>query len=421
MKAIFILALFCYSALAVTTPLTPNTNMPQIFDNMIINTLQNNIFPQKTLRKFNFGHKSMKFPIEGIPLNKAGKFIRQSAPTIPLKFVSVILRDIMQLRNDADKIYSYLASYKKKKRNHSAMVNVVKEGPSYYFQSSTFQPIQQPKFPPMPPFLVRSESSSGMPLKGFKNLFNSPSINNAFKMMNNLYFSSIKNARGSPLGSIKSGLGMVDPTALVSTLAQTYSSVAQAFKTESKETFQKVIQGKGFAQFQQDTTFLNNQGIRLKRYDNFKKNYVVTTETDSNKELKEKTLSWLELAEICPTNDGFELENMFDENKDGTTSTLTVLSSLNEVENKINILTIKTKGAYKLTPDVYIYEKSKSVAGGIYQEMKEKREYRARSLKEDDIKALNAMAITNTLIRLKSVFNIDFKVRASKPEDLFVN
>lgn len=425
MKTLFILTLVASSALSAFTPLTPNSRLPQYFDNMIKNTLQDKAFPPELVHRFSIKHYiSQEYQLSD--LTQVNSFLESVVPWMTIEDKTQIVTEVKVIRENKEKISSHLVCVKVGQDLNSALINLVLDEDRVIVQVSTLTDKRE-DFAVESPFHEKALSRMGFPLEAFRLLGNElkETVDKKIALLRRLLLSSINLARGKRIESLKfslgAGTGPADIAGCVSAVANAWGAIATNFKTSIKETLVSVTEGKGFTKFQQETTFLDNSGLRLSRYEAFKGHYMTITETDSNPDLKEKTLAWLDLAEFVPGNDVFELNNLFDINKDGKTSAMTVFSALDEIAGKINIMTTKTSGAYTLAPDVFIYEKHKSYAGGIYQEITEKRVYKARSLKEEDIKALTALALTNTLLRLKDVYGFAFKVPSDRPADLCVN
>lgn len=201
----------------------------------------------------------------------------------------------------------------------------------------------------------------------------------------------------------------------IQAVASAWQSIASAFKTVNRETFKYVIKGQGFSKFQQSSIFSKYTGIDLRKWDQFKPIYMTANGMDSPAKAKQEANVFLTLAEFMPDNVWQFNDHTFDKNGQGSTSTMVAFTKADLDVQKAHILTVVTTGTYQLAPDVYVYEKYKSVAGGIYQSTKEVRKNVPRNLSLNDIKGINAMAMLNAIKMMADHFKIDFKLPSDDP------
>lgn len=413
MKAIIFLALIACSV--TTKALTPRVRLPAHFDSSLMNTLQTTVYPQQVISKFALRH----FASRRLPMTDSSQivaFVSAVVPWISDAAKQGLVSDLKDLQSLLEGTHCHLVY----ENQRSVMVNLIRDGSDVFVQVSTING-KHGLFKSKTNYHQRTISKIGMAFDELKQISGDlkPFEIKKAAMLRKLYLSAIKESRGNnAYGMRMLGIGVMDA---ISSVVNAWGAIAQNFKSSFKTTFVGITRGKGFSKFKSDTVAFVNQGIRKSRWDFYCDQYVVLTGTDANSEIEKKTRAWLSLAELVPSVDLFQVDNIFDIKKDGETASLVAFSNHDMVADKVNIVSAMTKGAFKLSPDVYIYEKSKSIAGGIYQEVKEKREYKERSLREEDIKALTAFATINAANRLSEVFNIKFELPTDKPEELFKN
>jgi hypothetical protein len=229
---------------------------------------------------------------------------------------------------------------------------------------------------------------------------------------------AVQLVRGTQRGDLLSAelLGQTSFTGVldaINQVAKAWKAIADAFKTVNKETLKYVIKGQGFTQYASKSRFLRSIGISLASWDIFKRNYLIITGLDESAQAKSEAEAFLGLAEFMPDNAWYFNTASFDIKHNGDTTSVVSMSKADLEFGKAHVLTVTASGTFTLAPDVYIYEKFRSVAGGIYQNTKDVRKNVPRSLTSDDIKALHALTILNAINVMTNVFNIPFNLPES--------
>jgi hypothetical protein len=257
------------------------------------------------------------------------------------------------------------------------------------------------------------QSMMGLPFNRQITLFGSKSIYQ--ELIKKTLMKAVQIARGTQKGDLLAAqfLGQTTFTGVldaINQVAKAWKAIADAFKTVNKETLKYVIKGQGFTQYASKSRFLRSIGISLSSWEIFKRNYLIITGLDESAQAKSEAEAFLGLAEFMPDNAWYFNTASFDIKHNGDTTSVVAMSKADLEFGKAHVLTVTASGTFSLAPDVYVYEKFKSVAGGIYQNTKDVRKNVPRSLTQEDVKALHALTILNAINVMTNVFNIPFNL-----------
>jgi hypothetical protein len=260
------------------------------------------------------------------------------------------------------------------------------------------------------------QSMMGLPFNKLICLIGSRSL--FHEMIKKKLMKSAQAARGTQRGDLLAAQ-MLGQTTIdgvlqaITQVANAWKAIADAFKTVNKETLKSVTKGQGFTQFASKSTFLRSLNINMAGWDQYKKTYMTLTGLDSTAQTKKEAEAFLTLAQFLPDNAWYFNTASFDINKSADTTSIVCMSKADIAFNKAHVLTVTASGTFKLAPDIYIYEKFRSVAGGIYQETSEVRKNVPRTLTNADIKALHALTLLNAINVMTKYFNIPMNLPAS--------
>lgn len=179
-----------------------------------------------------------------------------------------------------------------------------------------------------------------------------------------------------------------------------------------------ITQGQGFEQYSAKSRFIRSLGINANYWNEYITNMMIVTDLDKNQNARSEVNAFMDLAYFVPDNACYFNEASFDMAHDGKTNSVVMLSNLDMVQNKVNVLTVVTEGTFVLDPDVYIYQQFKSVAGGIYQNTKEVRKNVKRQLTKEDMSAIGALTTLNAINVMTRVFKIPFALPSNDPMNL---
>lgn len=416
---ILILALLVSASLCAK--MTPSTSLPLVFDDMIFNNMDTapllaDAAPSKVGNEI-----SAEIKIDDITALKA--FLTLKAPSwIAPKSVEHILASVKNVKeSNIDSHYVFKATPQDSSFRY-AMINVVpvKAGAvklAVSVMNSRAVGVLKPYY-----YHDVQTSAHGLPFQTIKILIgklknrNNESFHDRNKQK---LLKALETVRGTRKAVLKNtGLGQVTFTGVldaINAVASAWKAVANAFKTVNRETFLYMTKGEGFTSYSAKSKLLRSIGIDLNRWQDYRTNYMIVTGMDENPVLKNIAETTLDLAEFMPDNQLYMNDHVFDIKKTGETNTVVAMSKADLSIMKAFVITVTTTGSYKLAPNVYVFEKFKSVAGGIYQEKKEIRKEVPRSLNDEDIKALHAMSILSAINIMTKNFGISFKLPSDDP------
>ena len=414
------LLLLLVSSFALSARITPNSNLPLVLHSALGNSLQT-IESSLIDAHRRMGHDSsisFSFLEAAIPAD----YLSEQLPWLNIHSKRFILKDIKTM--EEEDISSHFISQGCEFGRQEAVVQLIKEGGEFHITVSK-QDVKSGRRATLPPYHEKRVSQMGLSLSEPEYLFTIPLNNNEERHFQNsrlLLLKGLQSRLGSPRHSMSSfgylgqtpGPSVLDAfTAVIGA----WQSIAKNFQTTTSTTLNKITQGQGFTKYAEKSQVVSTPNVRLSSFDRFKPVFIKSIGYWDNLELRDKADNWLELARLVDRIDASVQDTIFDVQKDGNCVGNVIMSAKDEVLQKIHLLAAITQGAFKLSPDVYIYEVNNSFAGGIYQERKEKRVYKARSLKEGDIKALTALTTLNAINKFTKFFKVKFQLPTDNPSD----
>lgn len=399
-------------------PLTPLTSLPPAYDDMLFNKLQGHADLQSFAAS---AHISKEF-LRIASLEEVAKELTERFPQISQESIALIHKSFSTIHADSIENHFIQTAPNAEKKATSALIQLLVMHEKLRIISLT---VSAASYQPNYHHLVYT-SKFGLVPSGFQVLIGK--VSERLQKVHDLFmlkrlFTVLQKLRGSQKGDlmVKGALGQTTFTGVldaIQAVASAWQSIASAFKTINRETFKYVIKGQGFSQYKQSSIFLRSLGIDLRRWEMFKPLYMTSVGIDSPAAAKQQAEVFLTLAEFMPDNVWQFNDHTFDKNGQGSTNTMVAFTKADMDVQKAHILTVVTSGSYVLAPDVYVYEKYKSVAGGIYQNTKEVRKNVPRNLSLEDIKGINALAMLNAINVMTEYFKIDFKLPSDDPMKL---
>lgn len=413
MKTILILLIAC--SLVLSKPLSPHANLPEFFRNTLENTLQRGDASPLGLIKKSINHDVSSF----YTVHKASQafnYLNEEATWMNGHSKGLIVDSVYEIEDNS--VVSHFISEGEGSGRWMSVVNVVKEDGVVRLITSSYL-IRSSKSTQIPVYHEMRKAKFGFKLSEPRSLISGNFDSRFLIFLHNsrdLILNTLYERMGSKFYAGLRNLGVTVIDAF-NACVNAWKSIADNFKTTKSTTLKEVTEGKGFSRYKAASTVMNNQGIRFSWFNMFKPTYITALGYSSNKELAQKADDWVELAMLVDNNAAGVQDMIFDMKKDGVCSSTVIISGKDDVAQKLHLLTAITEGAFKLSPDVYIYEVNNSYAGGIFKENYEKREYRERSLKDDDIKALTALASLNAINKFSDFFKVEFKLPTDNPTD----
>jgi len=260
---------------------------------------------------------------------------------------------------------------------------------------------------------VRS-SPFGLPFDSETVLTNSNDDKKEFHDFNrNKLMAGLKIIRGTQntqLLSFNIGSVISSATSAVTGLCDAWKSITSAFKTVNSETLKDKITGEGFKKYRSTSRYIRSLGIPTDSFDKYMGSYVKLIGADKNIKIKDEFLLAIELGQWVPSNDWGANDFTFDINTGGTCNSVVVLTRNDEEDRRMHIITTVVDGSFQLAPNIFIYEKVKSVAGGIVENTSVVMKEVPRSITENDIKGIHAMMLVTGLQVMADNFGVPFKL-----------
>lgn len=422
---VVVISLLIASSLAAS--LTPNTKLPQAFDDMVANELSALSQEPKEIIEKHMAKVKVSTSFSQNELNHGIGFIKANIPWVPdsqleglrkrLEFGMGINQQIdYDLTDNRLRYYNIIVTRDELGKYRFILVwNEVEGG-----LGSSKLPIMK--------YTAISKSVFGLPGKDRvirqKNM--DPRL---LDLVKRHCFTAIQRARGTPKmfahsiaslgaegdepaqkeekkeeGGIMSILGGAKN--VIQQLADGYKSIVSAFKTIKKEELKEKISGEGFNEYTAKSRYLRSIGIPKSYWETYKKSYMELTGIAKNPRVKPDIETLLKMADFIQDNAWNNNDLTFDASKGGTCSNFVCLTRFDAVIQKYHIMTTVVDGTFQLAPNIWIYTSYKSVAGGIVETTKYKTKYMPRSLTEGDAKSINAMMLLTSINIMQENFGM---------------
>ncbi len=409
MKLVFV-ALLAVSVLSAN--LTPNSKMPPAFDDMLFNNLG---AAAPTGEVASGVHKISRVIPDGM-FTQLIDFVKIEAAWINDKSLKALLTSAKSMTQFDIQTHFILIAKQGQTFSNAAMIHLVytEGGMKAVLSQDTFEGYQTTSddlhYHEFKLSLMGLPFSKQITLIGVKSIYQ--------ELIQKKLLKAVQLVRGTQKGDLLAAelLGQTSFTGVldaINQVAKAWKAIADAFKTVNKETLKYVIKGQGFSQYASKSRFLRSIGINLAGWETYKRNYLIITGLDESPQAKYEAEGFLGLAEFMPDNAWYFNTASFDIKRNGDTTSVVSMSKADLEFNKAHVLTVTASGTFTLAPDVYVYEKFRSVAGGIYQNTKDVRKNVPRSLTPEDVKALHALTILNAINVMTGVFNIPFNLPES--------
>lgn len=404
------LLLLIASSLVLTAPLTPNTHLPSHLKETLENTLQIYQVLGSANRRINHA-VSPYFTVAN--LRVASDFINTELPWLNAHSKKAILDDIKNTPEAG--LNSHFVSQGNDQGRSEAVINIAKEDGALKIVISK-ETLKTGRRAGIPTYHEKRSSLIGFPLSSPEQINVEKFDSNQMRFFENSRLRLLREVY-ERVGSRHSGMLGVNVLDAVQAVVGAWQAIADNFKTTESTTLKNITRGKGFSQYKAESVVFKNEGVRFSMWHLYQANFPRAIGISSYPEIASKTSGMLELAMMLSDFQVGVNDMVFDTEKNGECASVVFFAQKDEMAQKMHLVAAVTKGAFKLSPDVYIYEYNLSAAGGIYQEQKERREYKARDLTEGDIKAITALASLNAINKFTEFFKIDFKLPTDNPTD----
>jgi hypothetical protein len=224
----------------------------------------------------------------------------------------------------------------------------------------------------------------------------------------------IKKIRGTQTpGALGFDVGAVvgQMTNVVKQLTESWKDIVSAFKTIKKDEFkQKLDLPPTFHEFGSSSRFIRSIGIPISYWPTYKQNYLQLTGLDKNPTHKSSAEALLEMATFIPDNTWSLQELTFGIEKGGSCNGFVAMTKRDYTTNTVSLSTVVADGSFRLSPDVFLWTKYSSVAGGIVEKTKDYFRNVPRGITADEVKAINALILTNAISVMSEKFGVKFDI-----------
>ena len=425
---VVILALLATSILSAK--LTPRTPLPAVFDDMVFNSLGG-------LHKKVPSNPSVNVVSAPIKLGEAEKlsaFIGQTLPWVPADRIAYILRSGIKLKPLDIETHYLFESVTAGNLHRYALINFIKVEANL-IQAQIVGEIRGVYGARINSFHHEVSSSTlglmngdtKVVFQGGDQGYYNPDLHKRFKER---LLSAIVEKRGTQKivalgageeepappkpeegekkeeksGGIASILG--GATNIINQLAEGYKSIVSAFKTIKKEELKEKITGEGFNEYNSKSRYLRSIGIPKTYWATYKTQFMQLTGIAKNEKVKPDIEALLKMADFIADNAWNTNDLTFDVTKGGSCSNFVCLTRYDSVIEKYHIMTTVVDGTFQLAPNIWVYTKYKSVAGGIVETTKVVTKNVPRSITEADVKAVNAMMLLTSINIMQENFGV---------------
>lgn len=190
--------------------------------------------------------------------------------------------------------------------------------------------------------------------------------------------------------------------------------IISLFKTVKTTTLKAHIKGEGFKAYKAMSNYARILGVPTRDYKNFLKSYKGMVGIKGAPREKEID-AYFEIAEFA--------SNMWKVNdfvfsvggKDNICNNLVISNQIDYADNVIHMLSVKVNGSFELADDTLIYTQYKSVMAGLKETTKDIRKNLPRDIKDDEIKAINALMLLNAMNVYAENSGIKFNLPNNNP------
>jgi len=340
------------------------------------------------------------------------EFLEKELPWVPTKSLTAVITHASKL--DQNKIDSHYIFHtiKEEAMIKYCMVNVIKSQTGEYTITVSQENRRVFGAKVSNHYHDLSTSSFGLLVKDPTVIFESEyAAKKEFHKFNRIRLNSaIIAARASqkshqlaaiPIAAVIQGAKMA-----VDAIASSWKSIAEAFKTVTSEEIKEKITGEGFAEYNAKSRYLRSIGIPKSFWPTYQKDYMRLTGIANNPIVKPEIETLLKMADFIADNAWNSNDFTFDMDKGGTCSNFVAMTRHDVVDQKMHIMTTVVDGTFNLAPNIWIYSKYKSIAGGILETTKLVTKRVPRAITQDDVKAVNAMMLLNSINIMQENFGI---------------
>ena len=192
-------------------------------------------------------------------------------------------------------------------------------------------------------------------------------------------------------------------------IADGWKNVTGAFKTTSKKTIEKITDGKGFNYFKGRFNIWVCQGLRASYYDEFFARKALRLKIEKDK--KDMFVDAVQDGKYMDKHTWTNMDVLFNVagKERGTVKGINLIVN-QPSDTKFDLLLTDINADFKLAPDLFMEQTSRSYLGGIFQSDKQKIITKPRNISDKEIlEVLNFYKLISFKV-LCEIFGINIKL-----------
>lgn len=393
---------------AFTIRLTPSTKMSYAFDDL----LHNNVKLAAGEESDSVSHQVSKNIAVG-NVEDVRLFVLAQAPWMAAESVSEVVASALKIEGGRIESHYVFQAFPEESVFRYALVNVVREGANLKVvvsqeerramginQANSYHEVRSSLLG-LPFDKETVVSSTGANSKEFHEF-------NRERLLSNL--KTIRGTQRTDMLGFDFMAAVSSAKTAVESITGCWKEIVGAFKTVSKEELKDKINGEGFKHYMSKSKYIRSIGIPNEYWETYKASYMTLTGIANNPTIKADAEALLTLAEFLPENAWNANEFTFDMDKNGLCNSFVALTKNDIVAQRSHVITVVVAGSFALAPNIQIWSKYKSIAGGIFENTKDVLKEVPRGLTEGDIKGINAMMLLTSLQIMADNFGVPFKL-----------
>ena len=184
-----------------------------------------------------------------------------------------------------------------------------------------------------------------------------------------------------------------------------WQSLTGAFKTTNSHTIKKYANGKGFSHFMGNFDVRVNLGVVEKYYDKYFESKMLLLGVPKDK--KDIFIEAVQDAKMMEKHIWTNMDIVFNPSgkEIGTVKSVSLIVNRPR-DNKYDIIITDMNAKFKVAPDIFLEDTSKSIAGGIFEGQNQKLISKPRGMSEKELKDILEMYKLLSFKILCDVFGI---------------
>jgi hypothetical protein len=410
--------LFLLIACVLSARLTPNSKLPSTFDDFVENSLG------RVTHRLKGNYKADNFVSSTIPetgISQIAGLLTEKMAWVPSQSISQIMKSAQSInKGQISSHYIFFTTPKLGKFNY-CLVNLVKKNDGSITVQVSHDSRRAFGIMKETHYHTMEISVLGLPSAGIQTLFSlnqGPNSEAFHKYNKKVLLESISQARATQIQVAPQSLGIPIAAVImgakmaIEAIASSWKAIVDAFKTITKEEIKEKITGEGFDEYTSKSRYIRSVGIPFSYWTTYKTNFMDLTGIAKNPLVKPEIETLLNMASFIADNAWNTNDMTFDVTKGGRCSNFVSMTRKDDVDQKFHMISTVVDGTFQLAPNIWVYSKYKSVAGGILETTKLETRRVPRSITEGDVKAVNAMMLLTSV----SVMQENFGIPKTLPE-----